>query len=84
MIKLLFFGVLAYIGYQIIKPWLSKHISIYVSDDNKKEVEDMMVKDPQCQTYFPKRQGVSAIINGQEVFFCSQECRDKYLGKQGV
>ncbi|NJL58537.1 MAG: hypothetical protein HC887_01685 [Desulfobacteraceae bacterium] len=82
MIKLLFIGVLAYFGYQAIKPWLSKHISIYVSDGSKTEVEDMMVKDPQCETFFPKRQGVSAIINGQEVFFCSQECRDKYLGKQ--
>ncbi len=82
MIKLLFFGLLVYVVYQMAKPWLSKHISIYVSDGSKTEVEDMMVKDPQCEKYFPKRQGVSAIINGQEVFFCSQECKDKYLGKQ--
>lgn len=83
MIKLLFLGTLAYFGYNMVKPWLSKHFSIHISNEEPEEIEDVMVKDPHCQTYFPKRQGVAAIINRQEVLFCSKECRDKYLGKEG-
>ncbi len=83
MIKLLFLGALAYLFYTMAKPWLSKHFSIHISNGEREEIEDVMIKDPHCQTYFPKRQGVAAIISGQEVFFCSKECRDKYLGRQG-
>ena len=83
MIKLLFLGALAYFAYRMVKPWLSKHFSIHISNGEREEIEDVMIKDPHCQTYFPKRQGISAIISGKEVFFCSKECRDKYLGKQG-
>ena len=42
-------------------------------------VDDVMVKDPFCETYFPKRDGIKKVIGGQTYYFCSIECRDKYL-----
>jgi len=42
-----------------------------------------LVKDPQCQTYVPISNAVSARIRGREVFFCSQDCMDQYLRGNG-
>jgi YHS domain-containing protein len=51
------------------------------SDENQPSVpvDDVMVKDPHCGVYFPKRDGIRLELNGEELFFCSTECKDKYL-----
>jgi YHS domain-containing protein len=38
-----------------------------------------MIKDPVCDVYFPKKDGVSLNYGGKEMYFCSIECRDKFL-----
>jgi len=35
-------------------------------------------KDPVCGTYVSMVGSVSQKVNGQVVYFCSKECRDKY------
>ncbi len=45
----------------------------------KGEVMDVMVQDPQCGTYVPRHEAVSAWVGGAEKFFCSKQCRDAYL-----
>jgi YHS domain-containing protein len=42
-------------------------------------IDDIMVKDPFCKVYFPQRQGIRATIHGVEYYFCSKECRDKFI-----
>lgn len=39
----------------------------------------VMTKDPACGTYFLKSQGVSARVGGEVLYFCSEECKDRYL-----
>jgi len=46
------------------------------------ELDDVMVQDPFCGIYFSKRDGVSLNIAGKEVYFCSTECKEKFLEKQ--
>jgi YHS domain-containing protein len=36
-------------------------------------------KDPVCGTYVSTTGSPTQIVNGAAVYFCSQECRDKYL-----
>ena len=36
-----------------------------------------LVKDPVCGTYVPE----TSAIRAGDAFFCSEECRGKYLGK---
>ncbi|MBW1728928.1 MAG: hypothetical protein JRI63_11780 [Deltaproteobacteria bacterium] len=45
------------------------------------EIDDVMIKDPFCEIYFPKKDGVHLRINGKDLYFCSKECRDKFLEK---
>ena len=40
---------------------------------------DIMVQDPVCGVYFPKREGVVLQRGDTELNFCSNECKTKYL-----
>lgn len=35
-------------------------------------------KDPVCGTYVPMTASLTRSVNGQVVYFCSKECRDRY------
>ena len=69
------FGVPAKV--QVLAPGPSSSRS--QRQDDLAPVDDIMVKDPFCQTYIPKRDGIQEVINGQTYFFCSAQCRDKYI-----
>jgi YHS domain-containing protein len=38
-----------------------------------------MVRDPVCQLYLPRSEAIRRMIRGQEHFFCSPGCLDKFL-----
>ena len=42
---------------------------------------EMMVQDPQCSTYLPQKDAVWIHHRGQDLFFCSETCRDEYLAE---
>jgi YHS domain-containing protein len=37
-------------------------------------------KDPVCGTYVSAATGVSRTVQGHMIYFCSKECRDKFVG----
>jgi len=41
-----------------------------------------MVKDPVCNTYIPMQNSIRENIRGKTYYFCSQECRDKFMKSQ--
>ncbi len=49
------------------------------TDEDSSRIDDVMVKDPYCQVYFPRRDGVHLKFKGRDLFFCSETCRDKFL-----
>ena len=83
MLRILIIAGLVYVLYRVFNSWLLKHskpTGTSVADRNSVAVDDIMVKDPQCNVYFPKRKAVRAkTTDGQELFFCSTECREKYM-----
>ena len=85
MLRLLIIAGLIYLLYRAFNSWLTKHIppsSESAAGKKRGEIDDIMVKDPQCQAYFPKRKAVRMTTDGQEFYFCSTDCRDKYLLKK--
>jgi len=36
-------------------------------------------RDPVCGTYIPVDHSVRKVIRGETLYFCSPECRDKYV-----
>jgi len=84
--RLLIFLVIIYIAYKVLKTGL-KSLGIFQNtqstktyfEDDGNEIDDVMVKDPYCEVYFPKRKGVHLRNNGVDLFFCSNECKDKFV-----
>jgi len=79
--RLVLYAFLAYIIYLLIRFFqtLSKRST---SSSSPKQISGIMVKDEACNTYLPKEEAIREIIDGKEYFFCSKECRHKFLEKK--
>jgi YHS domain-containing protein len=80
MLKLLFFGILAYFVFRFVqKVRLS-------GGGNSKNAGlgpvDEMVQDPNCLTYIPKGSAIRKSVAGETHFFCSQKCIDEFRRKK--
>jgi len=51
-------------------------------ENKTSEIDNVMVKDPYCEVYFAKRDGVHLNIKGRDEYFCSKVCADKFLKKK--
>jgi len=45
----------------------------------QKRLSGTMVKDELCNTYLPKEDALKEVIEGKEYYFCSKECRQKFI-----
>ncbi|MBW2193611.1 MAG: hypothetical protein JRF27_07480 [Deltaproteobacteria bacterium] len=78
--RLLIFLGLIYLGYRAVKSWLFQNSTPKpVFDTAGTDMDDLMVRDPFCEVYFPKRDGVHLKVNGEDLYFCSNECRDGFI-----
>ena len=78
--RLLLLIVVAYLAFRIAKSWILRNLQVPGQDEtHNPEIDDVMVKDPVCGVYFPRREGVELHRNGQTHLFCSAACRDRYL-----
>lgn len=48
--------------------------------DRKEPRDELMVQDPQCGRFVTVREAVPVSLHGRQLYFCSQSCRDLYLG----
>lgn len=79
--KLLVLLVIGYFCYRALKNWMipSSPSRENVSSNIAGEIDDVMIQDSICGVYFPKRNGVSLQVKGEEYFFCSQECKTEFI-----
>jgi YHS domain-containing protein len=49
-----------------------------ISKSKGGSVIDEMVQDPVCRTYVPLREAKRRIVDGEEYFFCSDQCADEF------
>lgn len=79
MIKILILILLGFIGYSmiqgIIRPKEKRGDKI---PRNRSRDGEKMVEDPQCGTFVPIGEAVSANVNGQQRHFCSKKCLKEY------
>jgi YHS domain-containing protein len=80
MVRLIIFVILAYVLYRLVKGVFSPKAKVYRG--SAQGFVDEMVQDPFCKTYVPRRDSVRRVIQGQEVFFCSDDCADKYESQE--
>ena len=78
--RVLLLLAIIYIGYRYFKSWMASYAETRQAGFGKsvQKVDDIMIKDPFCGAYFPKRDGIHGRFDGKDLFFCSKECREKY------
>ena len=80
MRQLLFLALFLALVYLVKALLLPKRRPPHVSrkrDDTA--VTEEMVQDPFCHTYLPRSQAIRRKIRGQEHYFCSPGCLEKFL-----
>ena len=81
MIRLVLLIGILYLAFRLRKAWRSFQADARRAMEGNAplKVDDVMVKDPVCNVYFPQRDGIRARVDGEEIYFCSEACRDKYF-----
>lgn len=51
-------------------------------DNRGGTIDDVLVKDPVCNTYIPRRQAVALLHEHQTYYFCSDTCRKTFLNEK--
>lgn len=84
MIRFIIFLILCYILYRLVKSLMlpSSAKSGKPFAKSPEAITDEMVMDPHCHVYIPKREAVTLKTGGETLYFCSKECRDRYLEKE--
>ena len=87
MWKLIFLGLAAYVLYKLFANDFFKKKKID-EDKEKEEREKLiakgeMVKDPVCGAYVLKDGAISVRDGNKSWYFCSYECREDFLEKEG-
>ena len=73
--RFLLWLLLAYIGYRIVKAWLTggaKQSSL------KTASEDETFQDPVCGVYVSPDDATVGRLEGEKIYFCSVACLEKY------
>lgn len=78
MIRFIYYAFLAYVIYLIYK-FFQNLAKRTMPPQQTPRLSGMMVKDEACNTYVPKEEALREVIGGKEYFFCSKECRKKFL-----
>jgi uncharacterized protein len=76
--RLVFYIFIAYLIYLVIR-FLFPPQRRPGSSRTPRQLSGTMVKDESCNTYLPQEDAIKERIDGKEYFFCSQECRKKFL-----
>jgi uncharacterized protein len=88
IVKIIMLAVVAFILYRVLRsvflpdaarrPKVERRTRSQGAPGNR-VIEDEMVRDPVCGTYLPRREALVDRRGGEQLFFCSRECRDAYL-----
>lgn len=81
MLKFLVLAVVGYVFYRVLKSMMidSGTSSSDAKQRGPSDVDDVLLQDPVCKTYVPQRNSIHIRRNGQEIYFCSEKCRDRYI-----
>ena len=71
--------LVVYVAFRLVRRVFAGRAPDRVARKDVGRIDDVMVKDPQCGSYFPLRHGIALKTGDRELHFCSQECRDLYV-----
>lgn len=81
MIKLLLLALLFFLAYSFIQALFPSRQEREKRSKNRTQQGEQMVQDPECGTYLPLSDALSANIGGRQRYFCSRKCRSQFKKK---
>ena len=85
-IRIAIIAILVYILYRLlVGPGKKPDDSISSGGKGKHgnvPIDDVLVKDPVCNTYIPQRQAVVLLHDRKTYHFCSEACRKTFLAEK--
>ncbi len=76
--RLILFAFVVYLAFLAIRIW--KLVTRpRRTGTAPRSIRGVMVKDEICNTYVPKEEALREVRDGREHFFCSKECRRRFL-----
>lgn len=83
-LKIVVLAVLFYILYRLLfGPKKIKTASESTLSEEPESNQDVLVEDPVCHTYIPKKQALRAVKDGETYYFCSEKCCQTFLEDKG-
>jgi YHS domain-containing protein len=82
-LRLLIIGVLLYILYRLLTG-PRKKVRDRKQSSGSGAVQDVLVEDPVCHAYVPKRQAIQLHHNKKMYYFCSDKCCEMFLKNEGA
>ena len=81
-LRLVVLAILFYIGWQLLRrslfPDQGNSDESTVDADNRDKVKDILVEDPVCHTFVPKKHAIRLRHKGRTYYFCSEACCDSF------
>jgi len=86
-LRILILVILIYIGYRLLRSSFRKSSGSKQTDRHEpgpsERLTDVLIEDPVCKTLVPKEQAVRLDVDGETIYFCSEECCKKYASDKG-
>jgi YHS domain-containing protein len=82
--RLIILAILFYIGYRLLtsgRNKKSKEGRQKTVSENAGPVSDVLVEDPVCHCLVPKGQAIRLQHNSKILYFCSEDCCNKFIEK---
>jgi YHS domain-containing protein len=78
LMRIVFIGIVLYIIFLLVRFFQSIGKAASRAGTTRRE-RGTMVKDEICNMYLPREEAVLEVVDGKEHFFCSDDCRRKFL-----
>lgn len=85
-VRIIILGILLYLLFRLV---FGKKISFPNKKSGREEslrqpLQDVLVEDPVCHTFIPRGQAEVLLLEGEKHYFCSDECRKKFIKNKGA
>ena len=79
-LRILILGFLFYLLFRLLTGGKKKGQK---TDNSGPPSHDVLVEDPVCKVCVPKKQAVVLKEDDETIYFCSLECREKFIATKG-
>ena len=83
MTRLLLILGLGYVVYRLVQKWLHPGAGPRPGPGPERDQPELLVQDPVCKTFIPRKEALKVQKDGKDYFFCSEGCLKRFRRSGG-